>query len=204
LLDAFARDITAVGHDCWFGELVDFVEEDDSGFAFCDLVTGCQEEALDGGFDVGTDIACLGEGGAVDGCKRDFEDASQGGEDVGFSYAGGAEEEEVGFLDQGAGFVVQILEVLSAEFWRSLVVGWNWTGRVQVDGFDVPWIFIFHRMGIPFSFSQLPSSNLLPSCPLFLFLPSDFSYPLIMVVYRHTSDFLGLVLPNNIFIQMFL
>ena len=88
-----------MGHDCWFGEFVDFVEEDDSGFAFFDLVTRGKEEALDGGFDIGADVACLGEGRAVDGCEGDFENAGEGGEDVGFSYAGGAEEEEVGFLD---------------------------------------------------------------------------------------------------------
>ena len=133
LLDAF---VARVGCDGvvgagFTGNLIELVEVDDTVFGLLDVLVGGIVEVAHGDFYIGTDKAGLGEARSVRYGKRDVEELGQMREQCRLAAAGGAEHDNVGFLDFGA--IVVLIAVLHAFIMVVDRDGEDLLGAVLVD-----------------------------------------------------------------------
>lgn len=106
LLHALAANILPV-RDLRSADLVDLIKADDPSFCGRDVVVRGCEQALDADFGVFAYVACLGEGRAVGHAEGHGEDAGEGFGHESFADAGGAEEEDVCFVEGWRGGVLE-------------------------------------------------------------------------------------------------
>ena len=100
LLDAFAGDVAGDGDVFGLaGDLVNFVNINDATLGAFDIIIGVLEQPQNDVLDVFADVAGLGQGGGVGDGERDIEDLGQGAGEQGFARTGGADHEDVAFLD---------------------------------------------------------------------------------------------------------
>ena len=116
LLHALARDV-AGDRDVARGprHLVDLVDVDDAHLGAGNVEISVLQQAQDEILDVLADVAGLGEGGGVADGEGDVEQLGQAARDGGLAAAGGAEEEDVRFLEVdllGLAAVAQALVVV--------------------------------------------------------------------------------------------
>ena len=99
LLDAFAGDVAGDGDVLGLlGDLVDFIDVDDTALGFLDVVVRGLDEAEEDVLDVIADVAGLCEGSGIGNRKRHIEVAGEGLGKEGLAAAGRPEEDDVGFL----------------------------------------------------------------------------------------------------------
>ena len=98
LLNAFARNIACnrrIG--ALAGNLVNFVDVDDTSGRAVDVPIGCMQQIENDIFDVITDVSGFGQAGGICHGKGHIEDFSECLSEQGFAGTGGPDEENVGF-----------------------------------------------------------------------------------------------------------
>ncbi len=99
LLDPFARDVPGDGGSIRFaGDFVDLVDVHDPPLGLFDVEIRGLEQAEDDILHVLPHISGLGQAGGIGHGKGNVENTGQGLGEKGFARAGGADEEDVGFL----------------------------------------------------------------------------------------------------------
>lgn len=99
LLDAFAGDVAGDGDVLGLlGDLVDFIDVDDTALGFLDVVVRSLDEAEEDIFYIVSDIAGLCEGSGIRNRKRHIEVAGEGLGEECLAAAGRPEQDDIGFL----------------------------------------------------------------------------------------------------------
>ena len=125
LLDAFAGHIAGYGtvHALFAGDFVQFVNVDDALLGAGNIPFGGLDQAQQYVFNILADIPGFGKRGSVADGERDVQGAGQGFGEQGFAGAGGADQQNVGFLNfyvGGGQFAADTLEMVVHRYGQGL------------------------------------------------------------------------------------
>ena len=98
LLDRFTADIPGIDI-LLFGDLIDLIHKDNALLTFFHVIVRRFQELGDHALDIIADIAGFRQGSGVADGKGHIQQPCQGPDNIGLAAAGGADQEDVGFLD---------------------------------------------------------------------------------------------------------